>query len=69
MKSKRFIAIALPLILVAVMLTGWQVISGPQTKKSEKNTKGTASDLPAPIDPQVVQDQDDMKWEDYKPIP
>jgi M6 family metalloprotease-like protein len=25
--------------------------------------------LPAPIDPQRVQDQDDMKWSDYKPIP
>jgi M6 family metalloprotease-like protein len=25
--------------------------------------------LPAAIDPQRVQDQDDMKWSDYKPIP
>ena len=24
---------------------------------------------PAPIDPQIVQDQDDMTWADYKPIP
>ena len=24
---------------------------------------------PPPIDPQVVRDQDDMTWEDYKPIP
>ncbi len=24
---------------------------------------------PAPIDPQVVQDQDDMTWEDYVPVP
>ena len=25
--------------------------------------------LPGPIDPQQVQDQDDMTWEDYRPIP
>ncbi|HSL87665.1 MAG TPA: hypothetical protein VK861_12075, partial [Bacteroidales bacterium] len=24
---------------------------------------------PKPIDPQVVQDQDDMTWDDYRPIP
>src|SRR5436190_1679337 len=24
---------------------------------------------PAPLDPQRVQDQDDMTWEDYHPIP
>ena len=24
---------------------------------------------PKPIDPQIVQDQDDMTWEDYRPIP
>ncbi|KPK77544.1 MAG: hypothetical protein AMJ79_02825 [Phycisphaerae bacterium SM23_30] len=25
--------------------------------------------LPPPIDPQIVQDQDDMTWDDYNPIP
>jgi M6 family metalloprotease-like protein len=25
--------------------------------------------LPPPIDPQIVQDQDDMTWDDYRPIP
>jgi M6 family metalloprotease-like protein len=25
--------------------------------------------IPGPIDPQVVQDQDDMTWDDYQPIP
>jgi len=69
MKSKRFIAIALPLLLVAVMLTGWEVVSVPRPKKGEKNKKVAAVELPAPIDPQVVQDQDDMTWADYKPIP
>jgi M6 family metalloprotease-like protein len=28
-----------------------------------------AADFPPPIDPQVVQDQDDMTWDDYKPVP
>jgi M6 family metalloprotease-like protein len=30
---------------------------------------GAVTDFPAPIDPQVVQDQDDMTWNDYKPVP
>src|SRR4051794_9277735 len=28
-----------------------------------------AGDSPPPIDRQVVQDQDDMTWNDYKPVP
>src|SRR4051812_20590007 len=28
-----------------------------------------ADDFPPPIDRQVVQDQDDMTWADYKPVP
>ena len=28
-----------------------------------------ATPWPAPLDPQVVRDQDDMTWADYKPIP
>jgi len=32
-------------------------------------TKGYEGLLPPPVDPQVVQDQDDMTWDDYKPIP
>jgi M6 family metalloprotease-like protein len=28
-----------------------------------------AQDFPGPIDKQVVQDQDDMTWADYKPVP
>jgi M6 family metalloprotease-like protein len=28
-----------------------------------------ANDFPAPIDKQVVQDQDDMTWDDYRPVP
>lgn len=29
----------------------------------------TTAKAPAPIDPQLVQDQDDMTWDDYNPIP
>lgn len=29
----------------------------------------TPSKLPAPVDRQVVKDQDDMTWDDYQPIP
>ena len=32
-------------------------------------TPPTSAPLVAPIDPQVVRDQDDMTWDDYKPIP
>ena len=28
-----------------------------------------APDFPPPIDKQLVQDQDDMTWADYKPVP
>jgi M6 family metalloprotease-like protein len=30
---------------------------------------GPEFDPPEPIDPQLVQDQDDMTWDDYRPIP
>jgi M6 family metalloprotease-like protein len=31
--------------------------------------QGNGSDIPAPLDPQQVQDQDLMTWDDYRPIP
>lgn len=30
---------------------------------------GSLKEFPGPIDPQMVQDQDDMTWDDYRPIP
>lgn len=48
------------------------------TSWSQKNQKSTLSSgktvkeqvlPPKPIDPQIVQDQDDMTWDDYRPIP
>lgn len=31
--------------------------------------QSSATPFPPPIDPQIVQDQDDMTWKDYRPIP
>lgn len=45
------------------------------SQQSVKNTLSTNKTVkekilpPKPIDPQMVQDQDDMTWEDYHPIP
>jgi M6 family metalloprotease-like protein len=36
---------------------------------SQKSQQDIVSIPPRPIDPQVVQDQDDMRWDDYNPIP
>ncbi len=38
------------------------------TVTAQNPLRNTAA-FPSPIDPQVVQDQDDMTWDDYKPIP
>src|SRR5689334_17401635 len=32
-------------------------------------TAAFAQDFPGPIDKQIVQDQDDMTWSDYRPVP
>jgi M6 family metalloprotease-like protein len=55
--NKRMIAVLVPLIIGVVLLSSWALI------------KGKLTELPGPIDPQIVQDQDDMTWDDYKPIP
>ncbi len=33
------------------------------------NNRGRPDSLYIPVDPQLVQDQDDMTWDDYRPIP
>ena len=43
-------------VVVAVAALAWPV-------------SAWAQDFPPPIDRQVVQDQDDMTWADYKPVP
>ena len=55
--NKRLIAVLVPMIIGAVLLSSWAFM------------KAKFTELPGPIDPQIVQDQDDMTWDDYKPIP
>jgi len=46
-------------IIVSLTISTW----------SQKSQQDIVSIPPKPIDPQVVQDQDDMTWDDYNPIP
>jgi M6 family metalloprotease-like protein len=62
---KKSIAV---IILVSITTLSWSQkdknsISTPGNKEKEQTLP------PKPIDPQVVQDQYDMTWEDYHPIP
>ena len=56
-KHSRFWTSCALLALVSACHGPWS--SGPRTP----------SPVPAPIDPQQVQDQQDMTWDDYHPIP
>ncbi len=51
----------------------YPVISFSQDFRKEISETGKStyelSIPPRPIDPQIIQDQDDMTWEDYHPIP
>ena len=53
---KKYHVFYLPFLIVAMILLG--------SCQGERLTE-----VPGPIDPQVVQDQDDMTWDDYRPIP
>jgi M6 family metalloprotease-like protein len=55
-------------ILLVVVATGMRVIRA-QDPGAKEDRKGTEAALLAPIDPQKVQDQQDMTWDDYHPIP
>jgi M6 family metalloprotease-like protein len=60
-------------ILAVCFLLSFTIVSWPQ--KNQKNSisagkTGKEQILPPnPIDPQIIQEQDDMTWEDYRPIP
>jgi M6 family metalloprotease-like protein len=60
-------------ILVASFVLFFGLICWPQKKLKNiipENKSGYELVIPPkPIDPQLVQDQDDMTWEDYHPIP
>ena len=60
-------------IFVAVLLSMFGLITYPQVdQKNSESFKKQDHKLtypPTPIDPQIVQDQDDMTWDDYRPVP
>ncbi len=52
------------------VVAGALVASGSWLSPAATQTAtGAQTAWPAPIDPQIVRDQDDMTWDDYKPIP
>lgn len=65
--KRRALTVVLPLVAAVIILGAWTLSTGQQPKKPQAKTKLT--EVPDPIDPQQVQDQDDMTWDDYKPIP
>jgi M6 family metalloprotease-like protein len=44
-------------------------IRGPQRSGEKATAAGNQAPTPAPIDPQIIKDQADMTWDDYRPIP
>jgi hypothetical protein len=60
-------------ILALSVLLSFAIILWSQKKQKDTaffHKAGKEQILPpTPIDPQMVQDQDDMTWEDYHPIP
>lgn len=62
---KRFLAVY---ILLFFTIISWS----QKTQNNITSTGKTGKEQilpPKPIDPQIIQDQDDMTWEDYHPIP
>jgi M6 family metalloprotease-like protein len=55
-------------ILSSLTFLSWSQ-KKPQINVLEKKKGQEHFQLPKPIDPQLVQDQDSMTWNDYKPIP
>jgi hypothetical protein len=55
-------------ILLIFPIISWSQKSQKNNPPVEKSGKEEIL-RPAPIDPQIIQDQDDMTWADYHPIP
>ncbi len=62
---KKYLSIC---FLLFFATTSWSQKSQKNVSSSGKTVKEHIR-LPEPIDPQIVQDQDDMTWNDYHPIP
>ncbi|MDX9929716.1 MAG: hypothetical protein RBS37_07685 [Bacteroidales bacterium] len=67
MKKKLF-GVLFSLSAALALIVGC-VSSDTDTAALSKELNVKLPGIPGPIDPQVVQDQDDMTWDDYKPIP
>jgi M6 family metalloprotease-like protein len=57
----------MPVLVIVAVMAFLGLVSCQDMNMAGRN-QAKASEL-APIDPQIVQDQDDMTWDDYKPIP
>jgi M6 family metalloprotease-like protein len=59
--------------LAVFILLVYATISWSQKNRKNENPIGKSGKeqiiQPSPLDPQIIQDQDDMTWEDYHPIP
>jgi len=60
-----------PILVICIVLFIGVSAKSQRSDNSTSSVKLPAELLipPKPIDPQVVQDQDDMTWDDYRPIP
>ena len=66
--TRVFLAMGLSVILLAAAGCGAKAVHAPSLGATAAPTARQAPPL-APIDPQKVQDQQDMTWADYHPIP
>jgi M6 family metalloprotease-like protein len=64
-KMKKYLTLCFLLFFTTIL---WSQKSGKNRLSSGKAVKEQILP-PKPIDPQIVQDQDDMTWNDYHPIP
>ncbi|NSW93717.1 MAG: peptidase M6 [Bacteroidales bacterium] len=57
------------IIFLALFVASGNILAGQQYDNVPNNIQSRLTIPPKPIDPQMVQDQDDMTWNDYHPIP
>ncbi len=57
------------IIVIFCLLFFIHCICLPQKIKDNDSYSHQLTVPPKPIDPQIIQDQDDMTWSDYKPVP
>jgi len=72
--ARRVLRAAGVWLLGAVAASGWiawqgETADGTGVGGSAVREDEPSRQMPSPLDPQQVQDQDDMTWDDYRPIP